>query len=183
MIRPSSRSTSPSSTADSGAASGPPAVDDDVDHPRHQAQRGHPGTDQRARRDLRRLGRDLRPAAEAEPAARRPTRRADLAGRDRQAWPLSRDRLSAYTLKAAREAGTSTSWTTPDPRFEQAVQAMVDDAYDHPDVVEELESIVDLVRRPGWSNSLAAKLIQLTAPGVPDVYQGTRGLGHLAGRP
>ena len=89
------------------------------------------------------------------------------------AWPLSRDRLSAYALKAAREAGTSTSWTTPDPRFEQAVQAMVDDAYDHPDVVEELESIVDLVRRPGWSNSLAAKLIQLTAPGVPDVYQGT----------
>ncbi len=89
------------------------------------------------------------------------------------AWPLSRDRLSAYALKAAREAGTSTSWTTPDPRFEQAVQEMVDDAYDHPDVVEELDRIVDLVRRPGWSNSLAAKLIQLTAPGVPDVYQGT----------
>jgi len=25
----------------------------------------------------------------------------------------------------------------------------------------------------GWSNSLAAKLIQITAPGVPDVYQGS----------
>ena len=86
---------------------------------------------------------------------------------------LCRDRLSAYALKAAREAGTSTSWTTPDPRFEQAVQEMVDDAYDHPDVVEELKRIVDLVRPPGWSNSLAAKVIQLTAPGVPDVYQGS----------
>jgi len=26
---------------------------------------------------------------------------------------------------------------------------------------------------PGWSNSLGQKLVQLTMPGVPDVYQGT----------
>jgi len=81
--------------------------------------------------------------------------------------------LSAYALKAAREAGTSTSWTAPDAGFERAVQKSVDAVYDRPDVSAELRHIVDLVRRPGWSNSLAAKLIQLTAPGVPDVYQGT----------
>jgi len=29
------------------------------------------------------------------------------------------------------------------------------------------------VTPPGWSNSLGQKLVQLTMPGVPDVYQGT----------
>ena len=33
--------------------------------------------------------------------------------------------------------------------------------------------MADRLRPFGWSNSLSAKLIQLTAPGVPDVYQGT----------
>ena len=26
---------------------------------------------------------------------------------------------------------------------------------------------------PGWSNALAAKLVSITMPGVPDVYQGS----------
>ena len=34
------------------------------------------------------------------------------------AWPASRERLHAYALKAAREAGNSTNWTDPDPAFE-----------------------------------------------------------------
>lgn len=29
------------------------------------------------------------------------------------------------------------------------------------------------ITAPGWTNSLGQKIIQLTAPGVPDVYQGT----------
>jgi len=89
------------------------------------------------------------------------------------AWPASRERLHAYAEKAAREAGTSTGWAAPDDAFEARMHALVDAAFDNPAVAAEVGRIVDLVREPGWSNGLAAKLIQLTAPGVPDVYQGS----------
>jgi (1->4)-alpha-D-glucan 1-alpha-D-glucosylmutase len=39
--------------------------------------------------------------------------------------------------------------------------------------VTDLEEVVDRLRRPGWINSLALKLVTLTAPGVPDLYQGS----------
>jgi len=89
------------------------------------------------------------------------------------AWPASRARLHAYAEKAAREAGNSTGWAAPDEEFETRLHALVDSVFDDPAVARELEDIVDRVCAPGWSNSLAAKLIQLTGPGVPDVYQGS----------
>jgi hypothetical protein len=36
-----------------------------------------------------------------------------------------------------------------------------------------ITSLVEKTAAPGWSNSLGAKLVQLTMPGVPDVYQGS----------
>ena len=89
------------------------------------------------------------------------------------AWPASRERLQSYALKAAREAGNSTNWTDPDPAFEEKLAAAVDAAFDNPEVRAEVESLVELLEPHGASNSLAAKLVQLTMPGVPDVYQGT----------
>ena len=35
------------------------------------------------------------------------------------------------------------------------------------------DQIDTLVTAPGWVNSLGQKLVQLTMPGIPDVYQGT----------
>ena len=89
------------------------------------------------------------------------------------AWPLSRERLHAYAEKAARESGLHTEWTDIDTTFEARMHAAVDAAYDNPDVAGLLSRFVDRTAQAGWSNSLAAKLIQLTAPGVPDVYQGS----------
>ena len=89
------------------------------------------------------------------------------------AWPASRERLHAYAEKAAREAGNSTGWAAPDEQFEARMHALIDSAFDNPAVAHEVEQILARVRAPGWSNSLAAKVIQLTAPGVPDVYQGS----------
>ena len=89
------------------------------------------------------------------------------------AWPASRERLHAYAEKAAREAGNSTGWTAPSEEFELRMHALVDSAFDDAHVVGILERVLDAVRQPGWSNSLSAKAIQLTAPGVPDVYQGS----------
>jgi (1->4)-alpha-D-glucan 1-alpha-D-glucosylmutase len=89
------------------------------------------------------------------------------------AWPASRERLQYYALKAAREAGNSTNWTDPDPAFEEKLAAAVDAVFDNPAVRAEVEALVELLEPHGASNSLAAKLVQLTMPGVPDVYQGT----------
>ena len=89
------------------------------------------------------------------------------------AWPLSRERAHAYVEKAAREAGTSTTWTAPDEEFEGRLHALVDAAFDDPATHAELEGFVARIAPFGWSNSLSQKLLQLTMPGVPDVYQGT----------
>ncbi len=89
------------------------------------------------------------------------------------AWPASRERLHAYAEKAAREAGDSTRWTEPSENFEQRMHALIDSAFDTPRVTELIENLLARITAAGWSNSLSAKLIQLTAPGVPDVYQGS----------
>jgi (1->4)-alpha-D-glucan 1-alpha-D-glucosylmutase len=89
------------------------------------------------------------------------------------AWPLDADRAVAYVEKATREAKARTSWTDPDPAFDDAVaryvRALVDDA----DVVARVEALVERLR-PAWRTAvLAQKVVQLTMPGVADVYQGT----------
>jgi (1->4)-alpha-D-glucan 1-alpha-D-glucosylmutase len=89
------------------------------------------------------------------------------------AWPLSRERAHAYVEKAAREAGTSTTWTAPDEEFEGQLHALVDAAFDDEATHGAIEDVVARIAPFGWSNSLSQKLLQLTMPGVPDVYQGT----------
>lgn len=48
------------------------------------------------------------------------------------AWPISRERLQAYALKAARESGAVTNWLKPDERFETQLREMIDKIYDDP---------------------------------------------------
>ena len=88
-------------------------------------------------------------------------------------WPASRERLHAYAEKAAREAGRSTNWTDPSPVFEQSVHRAIDSVFDDAAVQHIVDDFVALVEMPGWINGLSAKLLQLSAPGVPDVYQGS----------
>jgi (1->4)-alpha-D-glucan 1-alpha-D-glucosylmutase len=89
------------------------------------------------------------------------------------AWPISRDRLHAYAEKAMREAGDRTTWTAPDEAYEAAVHAAVDAAYDDHRVEAAIDELLAELVGPGWSNALAAKLVAITMPGVPDVYQGS----------
>jgi (1->4)-alpha-D-glucan 1-alpha-D-glucosylmutase len=89
------------------------------------------------------------------------------------AWPASRERLHGYAEKAMREAGDRTTWTAPDSAYEASVHAAVDAAFDNPAVREVLDDLLAAVAGPGWSNSVSAKLVALTVPGVPDVYQGS----------
>jgi (1->4)-alpha-D-glucan 1-alpha-D-glucosylmutase len=87
--------------------------------------------------------------------------------------PIGRARMHAYAEKAMREASDGTTWTAPDESYESAVHDAVDAAYDNPQLRGSWDELDALITPPGWSNSLGQKLVQLTMPGVPDVYQGT----------
>lgn len=84
------------------------------------------------------------------------------------------DRILAWQRKAIREAKRHGSWTHPDTEYENACEAFVPAmALGGDDSV--LESIGAFAARIGTAaalNSLAQTLLQLTAPGVPDRYQG-----------
>jgi len=87
--------------------------------------------------------------------------------------PLAEDRMQGYLLNAIREAKRNTSWTSQDEEYEQTVAAFVSGVLHD-------ESVLDSVRRfaddqTGYirAATLGQKLVQLTMPGVPDVYQGT----------
>jgi (1->4)-alpha-D-glucan 1-alpha-D-glucosylmutase len=94
-------------------------------------------------------------------------------------WPADgqvtdelRTRLHAYAEKAIREAGWRTSWNDPDSEFEDAVHAWLDSILDGP-VATELTGLVVQLEPHAHSDSLGQKLLALTVPGIPDVYQGT----------
>jgi (1->4)-alpha-D-glucan 1-alpha-D-glucosylmutase len=89
------------------------------------------------------------------------------------AWPVSPDRLWTYLEKAVREAKVHTSWLAPDPGYEEAVRAFALGILADPEFLGDLEDFLGPVVELGWVNSLAQKLLCLTAPGAPDVYQGT----------
>lgn len=89
------------------------------------------------------------------------------------AWPLPHDRALAYLTKAAREAKQHTSWTDPDPTYDSALTDFVGAVYADADLLADIAAFAERLTPFGWSNSLAQKLIQLTMPGVPDVYQGS----------
>jgi len=88
-------------------------------------------------------------------------------------WPIEPERLHGYLEKAAREARSSTSWDEPNTAFERTLHAVVDRIYADPELRGQVSEFADRITPYGWSNSLSAKLVQLTMLGVPDVYQGT----------
>jgi (1->4)-alpha-D-glucan 1-alpha-D-glucosylmutase len=87
--------------------------------------------------------------------------------------PIEPARMQAYAEKAMREASEDTTWTAPHESYEAAVHEAVDLAYRDHRMRTAWDELDVLISRPGWSNSLGQKLVQLTMPGVPDVYQGT----------
>ncbi|WNF30279.1 malto-oligosyltrehalose synthase [Streptomyces sp. C11-1] len=84
-------------------------------------------------------------------------------------------RLEPALLKAVREAGLFTSWTEPDPAYERAVSDFVAAGPGSASgparqlVTEFADALAPHVR----AQVLGAALVQLTMPGVPDLYQGT----------
>ena len=88
------------------------------------------------------------------------------------AWPIERDRLAGYLTKVMREAKTRTSWTDPDEGYESAVLGYADAVLGDPELTRRIAGFVAKIAADARVNSLGAKLVQLTMPGVADVYQG-----------
>ena len=95
-----------------------------------------------------------------------------LAGTWTKAGPIDADRLTAFLVKAGREQKQWTSWVTPNQQSEEAVAGAVPRLLNHPEVRRAFADWVDLTAESVRTNTLAAKLVQLTALGVADVYQG-----------
>ncbi len=89
------------------------------------------------------------------------------------AWPIDVDRMLAYMQKAAREAKQKTSWTHNDKKFEDALQNFIKQTFDNKTFMAAVEEFVREIQKPGRINSLAQTLLKYTAPGVPDLYQGS----------
>ena len=95
--------------------------------------------------------------------------------------PTNRGRLAAYAKriaawqqKALREAKLFSDWSAPNESYERAASELVAWLLAGPS--ELLTEIADFARRiapAGAANGLAQALLKLTAPGVPDIYQGT----------
>ncbi|MFZ0903062.1 MAG: malto-oligosyltrehalose synthase [Mycobacterium sp.] len=94
-------------------------------------------------------------------------------------WPATgevtselRDRLHGYGEKAIREAAWHTSWHNPNADFESAVHGWLDAVLDGP-VARELTNLVLRLQAHAENDALGQKLLALTVPGIPDIYQGT----------
>ncbi len=96
-----------------------------------------------------------------------------LAGTWSPDGPIEGERLAAYLVKATREAGSRTTWTAPDAAYETAVLEVARRALADPAVVALLTAWEQRTRDAVRAATLGTSLVQLTLPGVADVYQGT----------
>ena len=101
------------------------------------------------------------------------------------AWPLGhlddeglavfRRRIEQYMIKAVREAKVHSSWINPNLEYEDAllkfVQGLISNEGDN-QFLKEFLPFQERVVCFGMFNSLSQTLLKLTAPGVPDIYQG-----------
>ncbi|WP_433014893.1 malto-oligosyltrehalose synthase [Kribbella sp. CA-294648] len=87
--------------------------------------------------------------------------------------PIAEDRLQAYVLKAVREAKRHTSWTSADEEYEGHVASFITGVLGDQAVLAAIGRFADGQREYIRAATLGQKLVQLTMPGVPDVYQGT----------
>ncbi len=101
-------------------------------------------------------------------------------------WPVGADtaglpadyleRIQSYLRKAMREAKQHSSWINPDLDYEegvlQFVATLIASEAGGP-FRRELRTFLDPLLRPGLLNGVCQALLKITAPGIPDLYQGT----------
>lgn len=85
-------------------------------------------------------------------------------------------RVKNHLIKALREANRNSNWETPDIGYESGYVEFLQNILDPEKSRTFLADFLNfqkVISFHGFLNSLSQKIIQLTAPGVPDIYQGT----------
>jgi (1->4)-alpha-D-glucan 1-alpha-D-glucosylmutase len=91
-------------------------------------------------------------------------------------WNAYRTRIVDSMQKITREASRFTNWTNPNEAYESALTAFVQGMLDRrrgAPFIQDMERFQERVARAGFTNALAQQVLKLTAPGIPDIYQGT----------
>jgi len=85
-----------------------------------------------------------------------------------------RERLTAYMQKATKEAKVYTSWVQPNQKYDKAVSDFVASILpaEITPFLQDISAFAAQIAFYGQFNALAQLLLKLTAPGVPDLYQG-----------
>jgi (1->4)-alpha-D-glucan 1-alpha-D-glucosylmutase len=103
---------------------------------------------------------------------------ADLHAEDTDGLKALEERFVAYTEKALREAKLRTNWGDGNEAYERAVTSYAHQLLS-PDNRTFLADFIKTLRpfaRAGFVNAITQTIIKLTAPGVPDIYQGSESL-------
>ena len=85
------------------------------------------------------------------------------------------ERVQTYMAKALKEAKINTSWIQPNEQWDAAMSdfvARVLDSSPKNKFVSAFLPVAEEIARLGAINSLSQIALKLTAPGVPDIYQG-----------
>ncbi len=83
------------------------------------------------------------------------------------------NRLREYLVKAAREAKTHTNWSEPNEDYERAVTHFAEQLLQDENFLDDFIDFAEPLACRAVTYSLGQTLLKATAPGVPDVYQGT----------
>jgi (1->4)-alpha-D-glucan 1-alpha-D-glucosylmutase len=87
-------------------------------------------------------------------------------------WPIELDRIQGYMEKALREAKRNSNWVDQNAEWEQSVLDFCRELYAFESFLADFEPFVSRVAALGDRISLGMLALKLTAPGVPDIYQG-----------
>jgi (1->4)-alpha-D-glucan 1-alpha-D-glucosylmutase len=101
-------------------------------------------------------------------------------------WPLTSlddaqyrafcDRIQEYMSKALKEAKVHTSWVNQDLAYEGAARQFVESILDRTrpnPFLDDFLPFQERIAHAGMWNSLAQVVLKITAPGIPDFYQGS----------
>jgi (1->4)-alpha-D-glucan 1-alpha-D-glucosylmutase len=88
------------------------------------------------------------------------------------AWPIEVARVQQYMEKALREAKRNSNWIEPNQEWEESVGRFCAALYEHRGFLDEFEPFARRVAAAGERAVLGQVVLKLTAPGVPDLYQG-----------
>jgi (1->4)-alpha-D-glucan 1-alpha-D-glucosylmutase len=89
------------------------------------------------------------------------------------------ERIQQYMAKAVHEAKINLSWISDDPAYVEALRQFVESMLlpgtsARPNAfMEQMQTFMPAIGFFGAINSLAQRVLMLTAPGNPDIYQGT----------